>query len=844
VRTGAPSAAIAVRADDAPVPAKREEDAADVRRLTIDVPKGARRIDVAAPSYRPFTLGVLPARKIAWLDEARALRGKGDLARARAIASSHEADADAVERALAKGMLARLALAEGKADAAFPLFREAIALHRDAGRISDLADDSFALAFALHQRSHRYGEARAALDAIAGDLPLYPEGRAREPYYRGILASETGDRRGALGLLRAAESRAHALGMGRLERNARAALALEMQALGRARASMEILRALEKDPAASPCERVEVAVDLGWGALLANESAGAPVEDARGPLERAIGVEGCTDAYLRSFALANLARVALDDGDAAEAARRLEAARAAVKEPRGTERIAWLDLEGRILLAQKKPREALARFDEARALARAAVLLDQEWSATTSRAEALEALGRADDAIAALRDAEDILDRAMLLVPLGEGREGFVADRSRSARAAIDVLVRAKKIAEAAAVAKRSRARVLAGVERALRIERLSPEERARWEAAVRAYRAARESIDADAAQDWKLASDALARTAAARKERERELESALEAAMAVLARDRAPAPAPAPIGARDLDLVIHPGRGGWHVFALDATSATAHAVPRPSAAADEELARALFDPLATRIDRAARVRVHAYGAWRFVDVHALSFRGAPLAAAVAVDYPLGLGPRSEPSRDAPRALIVGDPRSDLPHAREEAESVARAIGARLATTALVADRATSRAVRDALPRAEILHYAGHGVFAGLEGWESALPLADNGSLTVGDVLALAPVPRKVVLSGCEAARAEGEAEGLGLAQGFVVAGAEEAIAPTRPVSDELAAALAAALWADAGAAADLGRADALARAMHDATKRLVRERASLDWAAFRVLAR
>ena len=206
-----------------------------------------------------------------------------------------------------RGSFARIALSRGRADDAFPLFREAIALHRGAERVSDAVDDSFALAFALHQRSRRYEEARAALDGIDADLAIYAEGRARAPYYRGTLAAETGDRRQAVALLREAERAARRLGMAKLERNARAALALELQELGRARASLPLLAALEREldaassegkgEAPSACERVEVANNRGWGALLANEAdiseGGAGTEDARGALERALAIEGC-----------------------------------------------------------------------------------------------------------------------------------------------------------------------------------------------------------------------------------------------------------------------------------------------------------------------------------------------------------------------------------------------------------------------------------------------------------------------------------------------------------------------------------------------------------------------
>ena len=503
---------------DGPVVDAGRSSRDDTSSLALTVPPDVTLLRVDAelegtPARGSFA--VVAGTHWAWLEDARAARAKGELDRAAALATAHDVASSPVERALAKGLLARIALARGHADDAFPLFREAIGLHRAAGRVSDAADDSFALAFALHQRSRRYTEARSVLDAAAADITFYPEGRARAPYYRGTLAAETGDRRTALALLREAERSAHRLGMQRLERNARSALALELQELGRAKVSLPVLAALEGelDRAAegtvgerpSACERAEVANNRGWGALLVNEALVAeglpPSEDARGPLERALAIEGCADLYVRGFAHANLARLALAEGDLATTARRLGEARATVKEPRGTERIGWLELEARLLLARHKSNEALHTIDDALALARASVLHLQEWSLLVSRGDALVALGQTDEAVETLRAAEDVLDDATLLVPLGEGRGAFTGGRSRSARALFGLLVKRGDLRGAATVAERAQARVLAGATRALRLAELPPSERARWEAAVVSFRMARSEIDLEAAR-------------------------------------------------------------------------------------------------------------------------------------------------------------------------------------------------------------------------------------------------------------------------------------------------------------------------------------------------------
>ena len=102
--------------------------------------------------------------------------------------------------------------------------------------------------------------------------------------------------------------------------------------------------------------------------------------------------------------------------------------------------------------------------------------------------------------------------------------------------------------------------------------------------------------------------------------------------------------------------------------------------------------------------------------------------------------------------------------------------------------------------------------------------------------MRVGDILALSRVPRFVVLSACEAARTDRGArpESLGVAQAFVTRGAEAVIAPTRPVADDLAAALMRELYAHP--------AEDLVTSLTRAQRTLDKARPDSDWAAYRVL--
>jgi CHAT domain-containing protein len=710
--------------------------------------------------------------------------------------------------------------------------------------VSDLVDDAFALAFALHQRSHRYDEARAVLDDVTALIPSYADGRARDPYYRGILAAETGDLRSALRDLREAELRASRLGLDRLERNARSAYLLALLRLGRASEANESLRSLENElvttEGVTACERVEVAINVGWAALVANESGAR--EDASGPLERARAESECGDPYLRGTTLGNLALAYLRRGDTARATSYLADARRTVTEPSGAEQLFWLDVEARIALATWDARRALTLFDRACRLARASLLREAEYTCTLGRAEALEVQGKVADAITAYRAAEDILDERSVLVPLGEGRGSFVGQRGTSARLGVDLLVRTNRVPEALAMARTSRSRVLAGIERATRLEQLAPPERAKWEQAIGAYRRARAEIDTEAAGDWRLPQDKLATLAASRKVRDAELAASLEQAMSVIATSP-PHVRAAQRESGALVLVLHPVRAGWLAIVADDSGVTSFPLGEVNVAADPAaLASQILGPLAPRLARAKSLRVLPFGALRAIDLHALPFRGEPLVAKIPVEYPLDLRDALPPQPAAPSSLIVGvvgDPSGDLPAAREEARSVAVTIGKTGAHVQLLeGERATSAAVGDLLTRADGLHYAGHGLYAGQEGWESLLPLAAGGRLTIGDVLALHHAPRRVVLSGCETARSsrEGPAEGLGLAQAFVIVGSDEVIAPVRPVRDALAAAMSRAFYE--ALPSSTNAAEALAHAQNVVRRDMPAE----DWSSFRVL--
>jgi CHAT domain-containing protein len=116
------------------------------------------------------------------------------------------------------------------------------------------------------------------------------------------------------------------------------------------------------------------------------------------------------------------------------------------------------------------------------------------------------------------------------------------------------------------------------------------------------------------------------------------------------------------------------------------------------------------------------------------------------------------------------------------------------------------------------------------------------LPLAGGGRLTVSDILTLHRVPATVVLLGCAAAANEHGVSSttLGVAQAFLLAGANLAVAPVRNVEDGLSADLAARMYEALAREPGLD----VARAAREALLELAKVDATGGWAAFRVTRR
>lgn len=797
-----------------------------------------------------FRLTLVRAPISGLLSEARALRKKGELEKAATLLEAQIAGLNEPERARAMSLLARVELALGHTGASVTLFRESIRQHHALRRVSDEANDSFALAFAL-AHAFRFSEAREVLAQAEGAYVKYPEGGVNAEYYQGVLARQTGDLLGAIEHDRQVRDRASALGDARLERAARQAMALTVWDMGRASETIAELEALAESPDAEPCERAQLLSNLGYYALRWREDSAVDSREKKpNPeawLEGALRVyrEACAMPRGEADVFVHLAFAALAKGDAERARAHLAESKQRVREPDTLLALEWLELEARVFLLQHVSLRAVPLFERQATLARAGMAYAAWWRALVGKAEALELAGNVQGALVSYADAENVLEENAVAIPSTEGRDVFLGGRERSARGRVELLLRTKRYDEALSAARRARARSITALERHDRIARLAGAELREWEDAMGAYRRAREELDREAAQDWQIPPSELKAVLARRAARDAEIRRALGKAFALLergsGRENAQRSAKRPAEGEVL-LAYFPVRQGWAGFAADVHTTLAARLG-PIDLKSTPLSESLLVPFRTLLDHAERIRVLPYGILRDVDFHALSWNGDALVAHAPVEYALDVHPspsRTEARSLVGRALVLADPMGNLPAAEHEAALVGSALrDAGAVSVRTLRGRTANRAsVWSALIEADFFHYAGHGLFAGRGGWESALLLASGGRITVGDILALPRVPEHVVLSGCETARSSRDApeEGLGLANAFVAAGATSVIASTRVLDDAFASEWIDALYRALSSQDNEDDAAALRRAALE-----VRSRGG-DWSAFRAV--
>ena len=834
---GAPAAPVFTGAKSLGPPA----DVQGGQRHRLELEEGATRLHVAAGA-RAWTLAIGPRNPPAWSAEVDKLLRARQLDQAEALLRRTVDSGPADERGRALSALARVTMQRGEREQAAELLRRAVQDHRASGRISDHVNDATVLIFTLLNSTRDLDEARRVLAALPADRSVPADAAYLSGYYSGLLAQTTGDLRTAVRRLSDAAQQAERVGLDSLQRTAELVLAASLQELGRQEDAQALVERLVNDaPKDLPrCERAEILLTLGWNRLLVREAGGAG-PGAVPVLEEALAAlgEGCpTLPSVEASLQLNLALAHLQEGDPRRARARLAAAAAA--KSRSLRDASWQkDLEGRLELAEGRADRALRRYQELDQLAEATLYWGAHWRAASGRAQALQALGRGDEALAAYARAEELLNADSVQVPVQDGREAFVAGREAATRRHLDLLLRAGRTADALALARRSHARVLSALSLGERLASLSPEKRRAWDGALSEYRRKRDALAAEAADDWKLPADRLLRLREQRADTRAQLDELLDTSLALLGPRGLELRAPREGEAL---LAIHPLPEGEAVFLADSAGVQAARLDCLAVRNDaSRLGACLLGPFAGRIRAARQVTLLPFGRAGEIDIHALPFDGAPLVAGRPVTWTVDLPAPAPRTSEGALALIVGDPRGDLPAARQEARAVESVLGSagRWRLERRDGTNARDAEVRGLLARVDLFHFAGHAEFTGRGGWDSALPLADSAGLTIADILSLERTPRWAVLSGCETGRSSRKAgESLGLAQAFLIRGSQAVVATSRPVSDQASALLVEGFYRQWSAGVTP------ATALQQAQLALRRSDAAADWSAFRLLER
>jgi cellulose synthase operon protein C len=789
-----------------------------------------------------WTLRVLPSSELEPLVQAQRLRASGEFDAAVVALDAIGEHPDLGVRARVLGLRGRIALDRGKHKEAIAYLEQSIRMNRAAGSVSAEMNDRYALSD-IKKTQGDYATAQEVLLGVRELAGSYPAGAMWSHYYEGNLSFGTADLRRALVLFERASIDAERLGFERLWASATLMRVHTLHQLGRdadARSLIEPLAA--RIPQLRDCARAEAMELLGPRAFELRQSA-ADLERVGAWLEEAVELyrRVCPKPRWLASSLVLLGLVRLAEQKPDEAARLLAASRAAHDEPSVRLLFRQHELDAMISEARRE-RSAEQKYRRLELLG-----LKQDdplirWTGLLGRGLALDRVGQTDAAIDAYEEAETVLEQLRFNTPLGGGREAFLGSRMESASRLIDLLLRGGRAEDALRVARRSRARSLSALAWPSRLDAASENIRRAWYAAVSEYQQRRTARERDAAADWELPADELEHTLADRARLGTSARELLDEALASLGSRSEGTAAPLAPAAGEVVLLYHPVPSGWVGFAVNLEGVTARRLrAEPSGSrTPEELGDWLLGPFSALIERSNRMRVLAFGALNQMDFHALPWRGRPLVSSIAVRYGVDVKRVTRSAEAGMNALIV-TPHDELKNSTAEAAIAEE----RLRTSGWDVQRLRGSAVKRATIGESIIagqirffHYSGHARYFGLDGWESHLGSDEDQLMTVGDILTLPASPDYVILSGCEtAASADRSGSGLGLAQAFVIAGAEWVVASSRMVKDADAARIVMELYDQRGLpSSDVGFL------LQAAQRKLLETRPEVDWASFRVL--
>ncbi|HEX4965712.1 MAG TPA: CHAT domain-containing protein [Thermoanaerobaculia bacterium] len=809
VRTTPPDRKVELHAGGLPLKPTKEEKVSDGRRYLLSIPKPADRltVEVLSPDGDRGTSWFLrlaePEQPSWWKEVNDLIKSPGKRPEARRRLEQIQKSAPHQERSFTWLPLANLAHVEGNSEQEELYLKEGIAADRSENRWSGVATKEPRLA-ALYIAQGRFGDAGRILQALQPPPKAAAYDKCNLTYNIGVLAEKSGNYATALKRLQETADLAQRVGLLKFARGAGQMLALVYQELGRLQEASKMYVKLLADPdLEASCDVGILWTNVGWFQLMEHE-AGNTAENPAPALQKALAEFEKNDcSHQKLNAHLNLALAYQQQGQWPEARREFALAQPLAEHSTLLELLWQDDLAARAALHEGHPELALGLYEKLEKRSERAASPAGLLQALLGRANAHLALDQRPAAIGALAEADRQIEEQSQHIPVDQGRDTFFAYQEAVTRLYLKLLLDGGQQQRAFDLARKSRSRLLRQLAVRDRLSQLDETKQRAWIDSLSRYRAIRDAVEDNAAKRWKLADSEKEHASEDEARKLKAAQEELDSALGELGKGEGTL---APPARGEVILTYHPLPGKqWAAFAATEQgieAATLDELPENvPAAPPEQLAHLLLAPspaFQAAIASAKGVRVLPYGPLRTVDFHALPFAGGqPLLATHQVAYSLDLPRRSTstPRSGQPLALVVANPTRDLRTAEAEGNTVVAAIKSWPGSwepKLLNGSAAQAGEVRDALTRASFFHYAGHGSFGGFAGWSSELPLANESSLKLSDVLALSRVPDAIVLSACDAGRTSAEApgEGVGLANAFLLAGAKEVVAARQLVPD------------------------------------------------------
>jgi tetratricopeptide (TPR) repeat protein len=876
---------------------------------------GARLFSVVIPSgqggfrlgvqyrYRTFfyDLPISNSKNPAWLQTGIRQWHHGQNVAAEKMLATELKGSQAVaarDRSIALFVLGNIARQQDRLEEAQEHFQTSIRLARDSGLLSIELDGVIALARLLRRRYDHVQAAEALWDRHMDSVAKMPEMQPWEKLHRSLAKQKAGSLRESLQYAEEGKGLAQRLGDSQILAELVVQRSLLLMQLGLVKESEQELRSLDGVELES-CQRADLLAEHAWQlilrrqALRQSKSAAGFTKQARLLLETGLEIERtrCSQPQQEAKLLTNLAHVALLDGEVAAAAEHTKMARLTLQD-RGTGQappsreleVEWLDIEGKVALAQGDLPRALQCYETLAKLSQSADGYEATWRSLIGLAQASK---DTPSAIEFFQQAESYLDGRSLVLPLGSGRGSFLGRFEWGTGLYISLLERSQRSADAMQVARHARARGLWALSLTERIQRLDAASRQRWRDALDNYARERSELDRRFVEEYGASRAGEQQAKQARLQQTKQLLDSLERALEILGQGKRlePMEFPEPADA-ELVLTCHPAEEGWLCFAQTAAVMRSFRVQKLDLDADTgDLAASLLLPIADLLRPAKRLRILPYGELRQVDFHELRLDGVPLGEARDVFYGLDVfdgaaadvrtSPQPSPSPGPRQAVLLVDPDDTLRESRRagtelvaqfenagwqlrtQIGSQAQAQGTGAAAGESAAFSLTHRGtLLSELARSRLFHYMGHASLADSGMWGHTLQTSADGGVLAGDLLTLEHAPEAVLLFACNSGIAQEEVgglEGLGLAQALVVRGSHWVLGTVRELDDKLAAAVATEFYRHSElAGGKLGPFAALREAVRRTRQRFqLVEPASLrkvqpsnDLGAFRILIR